>query len=520
MNAGRKGVWHWLCIQSIPTFAKSSDASRTAMNHTAHTTALSPKQAIHLLRDYWKLWIIPTVVITLAACVYAVARKATWEASQALIVRNEASGTDKTPGKFNAPDEMKTVQETILEVAKSRGVLAAALREVGPASDCKNPETWPTERDIIDARDNVKLIPPKGAEYGKTEVFYLNVRAGTRERSVALNEAVFKQIKLQSQNLRDVKARSMIEELTKTVALAKTDLDTATAKLSATESHIGSDLGELRSMQETTGGDSALRRSAEDIRAQLRENNLAEKTNRELLVVLKESENDIGRFVATPNRLLESNPSLRRLKDGLVDSQLRTAALLGTMSAENPKVLAAKESEEEIGRHLHSELTLARHGVEVELRVLMDRRALLENQLATATGRLQKLAVARAGYVNEASVVKSREALLVRAEQNLADARAAQAGANAASLISRIDTPDAGIYPIGPSRTMIALAGILGGLLVGLGIVFLAVPTTTATPTTPDNDVVQAFRHNSDKVSSFRTSDAATVHQALQELAR
>ena len=113
--------------------------------------------------------------------------------------------------------------------------------------------------------------------------------------------------------------------------------------------------------------------------------------------MLAEAEDDPGRFVATPNRLFDSHPSLQRLKDGLIDAQLRTAKLLGTMSAEHPLVRAAKESEEQIGRDLHNELAIARRGVEVELRLTADRRALLEEQLAKTNERLQRLAAVRAG---------------------------------------------------------------------------------------------------------------------------
>jgi hypothetical protein len=67
-----------------------------------------------------------------------------------------------------------------------------------------------------------------------------------------------------------------------------------------------------------------------------------------------------------------------------------------------------------------------------------------------------------------------------RAEQDLAKARAALAGANASSLISRIDAPETGTCPIGLSRGMIILIGIVGGLLTGFGIVFL-----TAQPPQP-----------------------------------
>ncbi len=79
----------------------------------------------------------------------------------------------------------------------------------------------------------------------------------------------------------------------------------------------------------------------------------------------------------------------------MVDAQLRTANLLGSMAADHPLVRAAVESEHEIGRHLHDELTLARRGIETELKVIADRRALLTDQLAKTNERLRRLASAR-----------------------------------------------------------------------------------------------------------------------------
>jgi polysaccharide biosynthesis transport protein len=444
--------------------------------HFTQPVIVGPKQLLPFLRIHVKLWLLPAVAIAAAVGVYALVHQVTWEASQALIVRNGASGGEQAPGKFIYPEEMKNVQETIMEVVKSRSVLAAALGEVGPPADCREPAAWPTERDIVEARKNVKLAPPKGAEFGKTEVFYLDVRAEDRARSVALNEAVYNHLRAQFQELRDAKAQSMISELTKTVHLAQTDLDQATAALASTENRVGSDLAELRSMQDMTSSDSALRRSGEEIRSQLRENAATEKTNRQLLAVLAGAEDDPGRLLATPNRLLESHPSLRQLKVGLIEAQLRTSKLLGTMSAEHPSVRVAKESEEEIGRNLHNELAIARRGVEVELRLTAGRRTLLEEQLAKTNERTHNLAAVRAAYANQVAEVKNRSVLLERAQQNLAEARAAGASAKAASLLSRIDVPDAGIRPIGPSRAVIALCGVLGGLLAGLGVLFLTVP--------------------------------------------
>ena len=488
------------------------------MNFT-QPTVLSPNQVFRLLRAHVKQWLLPAVVIAAVVGIYAAMRTPTWEASQALMVRNEASNAERSPGKFSLPEEMKTVQETILEVAKSRSVLEAALREVGPPANCKNPNAWPTDGDVIEARQNITLAPPKGAEFGKTEVFYLNVRVEDRGRSVALNEAIFKQLQANFQELRDAKAQSMVDELTKTVSLAKADLDRATAAIQLTENHMGSDLAELRSMQDLASGDSALRRSGEEIRAQLRENALAGKTNQELLVVLTAAQNDTGRFVAAPDRLLESHPSLRRLKDGLIDAQLRTSALLGTMSVNHPKVVAAKEAEEEIGRNLHSELAIARRGVELDLRVLAERRTLLEDQLAKTNDRMTRLAAVRAGYANEVADVKNRATLLERAEQNLAEAHAARASAKAANLISRIDTPDAGIHPVGPSRAMIVLCGVFGGLLAGFGLVFLTVPGAAAPIGSNGRAVASPLGGNGSEKSPARANGHLSINRALHKLA-
>jgi uncharacterized protein involved in exopolysaccharide biosynthesis len=422
------------------------------------------------------LWLTPAILATAAAGVFAMLHRDTWEASQALIVRNEVSVGEKVLGKFNYPEEMKTVQETILELLKSRSVLEAALREVGPSADNANAAAWPTDLDVAALRDSLKLAAPKGAEFGKTEVFYLNVRERDLARSIALNGAILKQLQIRSQELRDRKAQSMIAELLKTVQVAKAELDTATASLAATETGLGSDLAELRSMQDVASSDSALRRSIEEIRSQIRENATAEKANEELLTVLQAAQDDPNSLVATSSRMVESQPSLRRLKEGLVDAQLRTAELLGTMSAEHPRVIAARETEEEIGRHLHNELAAAIRGVKLELRLNAERSTLLNEQLVKTTERLDSLAKVRAAYANEAAEVKSRSALLERAEQNLSEVRASQASAAASSLISPMDAPDAGIRPIGPTRAMIVLAGALGGLLTGFGLLFLCGP--------------------------------------------
>ena len=160
-------------------------------------------------------------------------------------------------------------------------------------------------------------------------MFYLNVRAEDRRRSVALNEAIFRQLQTHFQQLRDAKAESMVEELTKTVALAR-------SRSGSGDRRAGIDRKSRRQRPGRAAFDAGhgrqRQRPATQRRGnprQLRENVLADKTDRQLLDVLAEAQNDSGRLVAMPNRLLESHPSLRRLKDGLIDAQLRTVSAAG-----------------------------------------------------------------------------------------------------------------------------------------------------------------------------------------------
>ena len=388
----------------------------------------SPRDIVHLLAVHWRRWLASTVLLGIAAAVYAAASQPTWQASQALIIRNDAANNETRPGKFSGTDEMKTVQETILELAKGRAVLFAALAEIGPPADAAERAAWPTDRDVQQLRDAVKLVPPKGAEFGATEVFYLDVRDHDRQRAIALSRAIVAQLQDQFQQLRDLKARSMIDELNKTVTLAKNDLNGSLARLSKIETGVGSELAELRVLNnDMTSGDGTIHRTITEIESELRQARTTQTADEQLLDLLKAAQGDPGRLLATSNRLLESQPALRRLKDGLVDAQLHTASLQGHMSALHPLVQASQQAEEEIGRHLHEELAIAIRGVDSDVRLAADHVATLQRQLALATGRLGRLAELRAVYANQVAETNNRTRLLEKAEQNLAEARAVHA---------------------------------------------------------------------------------------------
>ena len=171
----------------------------------------------------------------LVASAYTLVTPRQWLATQALVIRPEvASVSEERLGKFSDLSEMKTSQETILELAKSQVVVQATLREVGPPSGYSTTD-WPTTLDVDTLRDCVDMRPPGGAEFGKTEVFYLSIHDTNRDRASALVVALCHQLELRMQELRDQSAQGMMAELGRTVAMADGDLSLQTAKLSAFE---------------------------------------------------------------------------------------------------------------------------------------------------------------------------------------------------------------------------------------------------------------------------------------------
>lgn len=447
-------------------------------NNTHQRNASTPMGQLASLsklfvQHYW-LWLAPVLICTAIATAYAVLRKPLYEASQSMHVRDEAIGTIARAGQFSDTDARKTAQETVLEVARSHQVVASALKVVGRAGAASS-GNFPSNTDVETLRDRIKVFAPQGAELGQTEVIYLSVKARSTERAIALTDAICDQLVKQLGQLRDLKTKSVLAELTRTRELARADLDASTRQLESMERAVGGDLVTLRSMNQA-GSDSQLSGAQSEIKNELRKATRTLETSQQLQRYLEAARNDTGKLVATPNTLLESQPALRRLKDGLIDKQLRTAEMLGTMNAEHPRVKAALAAEQEIRDDLQEELTLAIQALNTDIQLAQSHIRSLEQQSNEISGRLDRLAGLRARYGNLVSDVDQRTKYLEQSEQDLSQARASQASAELVSLVTRIDRPRAGMRPVGPGKKIIVLAGLAGGLMIGAGTVLLMVP--------------------------------------------
>ncbi|TWT31778.1 GumC family protein [Blastopirellula retiformator] len=451
--------------------------------------------------QYWrktvleKKWLIiaPMIAGGLFAMVFALLQPKLWSAAQTLVVRDAAIGQLDNQGRFSTIDDMQIAQETIVQATRSTPVVKKTLETVGPTRASSD---FPSLDDIDTLRDRIAIAPPNGAEFGTTEVLILSVEGTSRDRAAKLASVLSQELQSALRRIRNSKAASVIAELQRAVELAQGDLNDSTAKLEAFERTVGSDLGELRSLNETASTDGKLQATNRQITDELRQAESKRDMLRELLQLLADSKDNPNKLLAAPNQLLSAQPALQRLKDGLVDAQLNKSRLLGRMNPDHPQVRAAVAAEKEVRENLLDELAHANIAVDNELRVNQALIASLTKQEQEVLGKLGGIAGMRAQYNNLASNVQERLQNLATAQKQLSDAKANLLGAESTSLITLVDSPVVGAYPVGPGRKLIVAAGVAGGLLIGVGLLVLTSPGP-----------VQFGRRLSDKLWGKRASD-------------
>ncbi|TWT39644.1 GumC family protein [Blastopirellula retiformator] len=437
---------------------------------------IDPPKILDILLAHRYRWIVPTVVITIAAVGYALLKPSMWSASQTLVLREVSIGGLDRPGAFARPEDMKTAQETIQTIARSREVVARTLEEIGPPPTgwlSSAPNDWPNADNISAYRNYISVGSPSGTEFGTTEIFSIHVEAESPERAALFATTLCDQLDQQLEQVRDHKAKSVVAELEESERLAAEVLNRSTEKISKLEAEVGRDLAELRILNESGSGDGNLRQQFVQVEAELRGARDQQQSNDQLLSLLEAAAANPQELLATPNSLLNSQPALRRLKDGLVDAQLRTAQLQGTRTADHPAVRSALESEKEVRDHLFKEIAIAVRGLKAERSVLKQRIEGYARQRDQISGRMVDLAEVRASYGNLENEVRQRSEKLTEVQRDLADARSSLAAAHATSLLTRVGLPEVSDYPVGPSRKIIVAAGVFGGLVCGLGILFL-----------------------------------------------
>ncbi len=242
------------------------------------------------------------------------------------------------------------------------------------------------------------------------------------------------------------------------------------------EKETGSGLLELPSVSQGRALVGELSNTVVAGQSELRQWRSVQAANREMLRLLQATQQDPQQLVVAPAPLLESQPTLRQLKQGLVEAQLRASVLAGTVTEGHPQLVVARQAEQDIKRVIFQEVAAAIRGVEAEIQLANGRIQAAEEQLATENSRVKRSGAMRAEYSNLVDQVEHHRTELDLAKQYLAESRADQAFSQSSSVIDRVNAPEESSTPVGPSRATIALLGLVGGLATGFGVLYLTVP--------------------------------------------
>ena len=427
-----------------------------------------------LWRCRWRCVATMIVVLGITAA-YAVLAPPAWMASQAVIVRNDATTQFGAMGRSREDSDVKNTQETLQEIVTSRSLLRNSLQRVGPAADAST-EDWPSEEAIVELRRAVSLAPPKGMEFGKTAVFYLKVKDPDRDRALRLTEAIYVELGTAFGQLRAAMSQNAIVELQASVELTEANLTQATRRLAEVEKAAGVDLVALRMLHQSPVGDVPIYHTLASGLDELRRSREEQAQQTALLAMLRKAEVNPLLLLAAPKELLDCHSGLARLIQGLSESRLRSFAVASKLSEEHPEMAAIRREEANIRDGIRQELSTAIQGVSVAIELAATRRATLEKQVNELNQRLGRLTDIRAEYSNLAVQVEQRRSLVEESQRNLAQARAACAAATASSLLSRVDSPDGGLRPVSPSRAVTGLVGLLASVMAGFGVVLLTAP--------------------------------------------
>lgn len=427
------------------------------------------------------LWVSTTVLFGAMGLVYAFFLKHdTYLASQALLVRDEATGAVMRLGRFQSQAEMKAAQETILEMAKSQQVVRDALITVGPPKSFSSWLSWgefPSKDHVEEiAKSSVSVHAPKGTEFGVTEVIYMDVKANARDEALAMSKALTDALESRLQQVRKARADGVLAELIYARDSAKRELAVSTNLLHEIESEAGSDLSDLRGMTDSIAGAATSRAELDQAKNDLRQ---AEINKQSLLAdrdMLVRATQDPTSFIVAPGTILNSQPGLKRLREGLVDAQLSGSQLTGKFTENHPSVVASQSAQSSIVKRFTEELKASITGVESDISLVDGRIQRLEAQKKSAQVRLAKLADSRAPYANLLSEVKSKVGTLESSERELAEVQAARDSSVSTSLLTRLDSPMVSDRPIGPGRLTITGLCMIAGCVFGLGIVFAVTP--------------------------------------------
>ncbi|MEQ1905693.1 MAG: hypothetical protein ABL888_16005, partial [Pirellulaceae bacterium] len=415
-----------------------------------------------------KIILASVIICSVLSLLYALQAKKKWLASQTMVLRDDLLGESFKPGRFPSQETLKNAQETLLHIAKKSEVIREALRLTHPEQAAE--KDWPSD-DVVDGtRDLISLVAPNGSEFGKTDVVILNVKQNSPESAKKFAQTMAEQIEHHIRIFRSDLLRSMEQELNLQYEQAKVEFEQVAEPVRKLVESTGTDLESLKAFNDTGSGGNEMQRVLENLKSEKRsaltQAQLAEKQ----LELLAEAKSEPEVAFARNNELMQTQPSLKRLADGLNDAKLTYNTLAGAFLSEHPRLKAAEQAVANTKQQIASEISLIESALQTQLELARDQIAFFANEEEKYESRMLSVNEKRIDFQQLTNDLTQRLEAMGKQQTMLSEIQSLANTADRVSLVAIVGEPELATNPIGLSKSWIVLMGTIGGFFLGLGI--------------------------------------------------
>ncbi len=427
------------------------------------------------LRRYSPVWVTPMILgLAIAGAYNKIFASKTFTARQSLILRDDLMGDAFKPSRFGSQEQLKSAQETVLEIARKPQVIRAVLEQLGPMGSGGHGD-YPSLETIEGVQGNVMLSAPNGAEFGKTEAVVLTVKTADPERSRKFVALLLDQIDSKLNEVRLLRLDSMRSELSQASVNAKKSLETSSQRLQALEKSFGAEITTIRGLNDPQSGSgfdlklNQIRLEQRQAAAQL----ASAKEQRELLLTAKRNG---GKELVTSNELLQLQPALQGVMTNLSAAMAQLAIDEGRYTSLHPELQRSRRAVQQQKRQLFNSLGTTIKGLDSQIQTLSALERRLGKSVVELETKLRTLTEQRVPYATLEEEVKKKAEVYNEVQGRLAQVQSYATSTDEVAMLTRIDKPQVSSRPdqIGAST-----AGMLGGavgLVCGLGLVILLSP--------------------------------------------
>ena len=436
-------------------------------------------QIVLSLIDYWYLWVVPCLLGLCLSVFYALLlHTPTYTARQSLILRDDLMGNSFKPSRFESLDSMKSAQETILEIARKPEVIRNVIEQMGKNRSSFFGNGGVSDKDIEMMQGNIEFGAPNGAEFGRTEAVVLKVTAESREEAKGFTVRLLDEIDSKLSDVRRQRLSSMEQELSVASESTKNLLQKSSDQLQAIERSFGAEITTLRELNDPQAGN-AFDQKLNQIRLEKRQavSDLASAREQKVLLENAVANNSI----VTSKQLLEMQPALGVMMGSLNTARQRLSIAEGRYKPLHPALKASRQSVRHQEEMLFKSLGPTIVGVDSQIAMAESKVERLDKSISMLENKLMDLSEQRVPYAKLQEDVMNKTKVHSDVQAKLSRIRSYTSSTENIGLLTRVGEPQVGSQPNGLGRKALILIGLLGGLMIGLGLVALAVPPSGST---------------------------------------